>query len=333
MDIVSVSYKDSVSGSQPLVALSPTEQVHLPLLGGDITLDESLMPHQQALDAFRQMQYSVPETAYQQQVDNDSLEGIQLRARTLLRENKRANDGYEEVRGLRSTKSYAAIENGRSHIKGLSGVIDNIHTDYQKKYGELIKASIQYMQDMNTALGSMSKYIEAGSDNKIKFKPGRFLASIDRTLSGYTNKEYNENGNYKEYFDGWDFRYKDTKPLLKLDYSPAAHDFWEKKLEGQGFVVRKHDQKIEIYPNLEYIQEVYKIVSKNPTDWKGGDISAQEFQSLQTAIDSQKSAINSSVSRLLETFRQDNSHFETLTQLLIQLYKDLHQYNNGYVNM
>ncbi|MEX9941835.1 hypothetical protein AB7Z36_16270 [Providencia rettgeri] len=60
---------------------------------------------------------------------------------------------------------------------------------------------------------------------------------------------------------------------------------------------------------------------------------SQEFQSLQTAIDSQKNAINSSVSRLLETFRQDNSHFETLTQLLIQLYKDLQQYNNGYVNM
>lgn len=39
------------------------------------------------------------------------------------------------------------------------------------------------------------------------------------------------------------------------------------------------------------------------------------------------------MSRLLETFRQDNSHFETLTQLLIQLYKDLQQYNNGYVNM
>lgn len=62
-------------------------------------------------------------------------------------------------------------------------------------------------------------------------------------------------------------------------------------------------------------------------------ISAQIFQSFQTAIDAQKNAINSSVSRLLETFRQDNSHFDTLVQLLIQLIKDLNQNNNSLINM
>lgn len=60
---------------------------------------------------------------------------------------------------------------------------------------------------------------------------------------------------------------------------------------------------------------------------------AQEFQSMQTAIDSQKNAVNNSVSRLLENFRQDNSHFETLTQLLIQLIKDLGQNNNALINI
>ncbi|MBO1915923.1 hypothetical protein J4727_04170 [Providencia rettgeri] len=39
-----------------------------------------------------------------------------------------------------------------------------------------------------------------------------------------------------------------------------------------------------------------------------------------------KNAVNSSVSRLLETFRQDNSHFDTLTQLLIKLIQELDQY-------
>ncbi|WP_108478670.1 MULTISPECIES: hypothetical protein [Providencia] len=60
---------------------------------------------------------------------------------------------------------------------------------------------------------------------------------------------------------------------------------------------------------------------------------AQELQSLQTAIDAQKNSVNSSTSRLLETFRQDNSHFETLVQLLIQLIKDLNQNNNSLINM
>ncbi|HHR5901633.1 TPA: hypothetical protein ACS7XC_002552, partial [Providencia alcalifaciens] len=59
----------------------------------------------------------------------------------------------------------------------------------------------------------------------------------------------------------------------------------------------------------------------------------QQFQSIQTAIDAQKNTVNSSVSRLLETFRQDNSHFETLVQLLIQLMKDLNQHNIGLINI
>ncbi|MEY1195413.1 hypothetical protein AB7101_10465 [Providencia rettgeri] len=69
--------------------------------------------------------------------------------------------------------------------------------------------------------------------------------------------------------------------------------------------------------------------------WKtaGVDLMAQTVQSLQTAIDAQKNAVNSSVSRLLETFRQDNSHFDTLTQLLIKLIQELNQYNNGLVNI
>ena len=74
MNMTSVFYGDRASSTQPLAALSPTEQTHLPLLGEDITFDESLMPHQQALDVFRQMQYSVPEAVYQQQVDSDPLE-------------------------------------------------------------------------------------------------------------------------------------------------------------------------------------------------------------------------------------------------------------------
>lgn len=60
---------------------------------------------------------------------------------------------------------------------------------------------------------------------------------------------------------------------------------------------------------------------------------SQSFQSLQTAMDAQKNTVNSSVSRLLETFRQDNSHFETLVQLLIQLIKDLNQNNMSLINI
>ncbi|MEX6003840.1 hypothetical protein AB6H14_18370 [Providencia vermicola] len=106
-----------------------------------------------------------------------------------------------------------------------------------------------------------------------------------------------------------------------------------KKLNGQGFLVKEIDHTIYIYPDMQPIKDIYETV--NPimgASTPEGEMMVQTFQSMQTAIDSKKNAVNNSVSRLLETFRQDNSHFETLTQLLIQLLKDLFQYNVAFAN-
>ncbi|MEQ4732652.1 MULTISPECIES: hypothetical protein [Providencia] len=388
MDITSPSRLDNISHFSPQA--TSTEQPHLPLFGGGITFDESLMPHQQVLDVFRQMQYSVPEGVYQQRPQNDSPENIQLRARMLVRENKSANDAYEEAKALRATRRTETLEDGRSHINRLTGLIDNIHTNYQKKYGELVKASTQYMQDMNTLASKLSRHMKAGDDGKIKFAKEHVLRDMDSIVSKYSGtsmeievlgeteevkklqkqieeiagtggalekwahaiqkgklREYEKLANkleeikksltlkdYGNYYGKWSPNFDDAKPLMEIKGGTKEYEFWEKKLTDQGFVIKQSNGKLCIYPDLKPVKEMFHAINHSSGAWNdGSDIMSQEFQSLQTAIDSQKNAINSSVSRLLETFRQDNSHFETLTQLLIQLYKDLQQYNNGYVNM
>ncbi|MEQ4661455.1 MULTISPECIES: hypothetical protein [Providencia] len=415
MDITSPSRLDNISHFSPQA--TSTEQPHLPLFGGGITFDESLMPHQQVLDVFRQMQYSVPEGIYQQRPQNDSPENIQLRARMLVRENKSANDAYEEAKALRATRRTETLEDGRSHINRLTGLIDNIHVNYQKKYGELVKASTQYMQDMNTLASKLSRYIEAGKNGKIHIKIEDTLRVMDEIVAKYsgtsvakvvkTDKDEvkdkslgytlnmaklqvgiaEENKKIKlfkqmiilfpnkgveqsldaanrklralqdeyqqlqdkldelnkidigkieigEYFGKWKPDFDNAKPLMKIKGTEQEYTFWEKKLSEQGFTVKRMKGELYIFPDLKPVKEMFHAINHSSGAWNdGSDIMSQEFQSLQTAIDSQKNAINSSVSRLLETFRQDNSHFETLTQLLIQLYKDLQQYNNGYVNM
>ncbi|HDN2512160.1 TPA: IpaD/SipD/SspD family type III secretion system needle tip protein [Providencia rettgeri] len=327
MNIISSAQIDRHPNLQRPEGGAPLESNHHLLDGGDIVVNESLMPHEQALDLFRQMQYEIPDVVYQQAPQNDTPENIKFRAKTLLRESKRVNDEYEEARALSRTKDV----DGRPHIDGLKGNIINVHY-YQELYGELVKKATEYMQDMNTALGSMSSHIKAGSDNKIYFEPGDFVEAVDKILSKYTNQEY-LGGSHNDYFNGWDVPYEKTNPFLELEYSDKAFYFWVKKLDKQGFDVRQNGNKLCIYPDLKHIMAIYQFVSDSKAPWSGGNISSQEFQSLQSAIDSEKNGINSSVSRLLETFRQDNSHFETLTQLLIQLYKDLQQYNNGYLNI
>lgn len=188
------------------------------------------------------------------------------------------------------------------------------------------------MQDMNTALGKMSSHIKAGSDGKIHFKPEALLKDIDEVAQKYSGVAYSGSG-AGAYFGQWEVDLNKATPLVSMRGSQKEFEFWEKKLSGQGFIVKYQHGDIKVFPDMKPIKEIYKTITNSSASWDGSDIAASELQSIQTAIDAQKNAVNSSVSRLLETFRQDNSHFETLVQLLIQLIKDLNQNNNSLINM
>ena len=258
--------------------------------------------------------------------------------RSKMKAAKRDLNQIEDLVNSLKTKQRKAevIEDARAHIGTLNGFIKNIHMGYQKTYGDIIKEAIKYMQDINTAIGKMGHRMDAGKDGKIKFFPEDFAKDINEVVAKYSNKEYS-GSDPSRFFGDWnltsDTDISNAKPLIQITKAEGVFEFWNKKLSGLGFVIKETQNHINIHPDYKPIKEIFSIIAKTNASWKGSDIMAQEFQSLQTAIDSQKNAINSSNSRLLETFRQDNSHFDTLVQLLIQLIKDLNQYNNGLMNI
>lgn len=223
-------------------------------------------------------------------------------------------------------------EDGRSHIKSIKGLIDNINSNYQKSFGEITKGATKYMETLNKALGLLSTYISAGKDGKIRFDRSKFNNQFMIALKDYVIPKTGTA------WDAWrekvidDDRISDfINPIASISFKEGVASFFKKKLEGQGFIVKEIDGKIKIYPDFNVVKEIKKIVDGVGLDGDD-DLISQAFQSMQTAIDSKKNSVNNSVSRLLEAFRQDNSHFETLTQLLIQLLKDLFQYNAGFAN-
>ncbi|MTC74561.1 hypothetical protein GKR75_09840 [Providencia sp. wls1919] len=352
-------------GHQSAVQAADNQTRTASLAGETTLLDPQADVFQQANQAFHQLGYDVAETPFREEAVSSDLAKIKAQYRSMMMASKHSADMYQK------------IPDGRSHIAGVSQTIEKIHTGYQKKYGEIVKASTQYMQDMNTALGKLSSSIKAGSDGKINFKPKEFLMEIDTVVSKYsgisysdyeafyTSSSYTESELLTEYCEMWgqdlgkantteknthdknkmreylktldssEYGIK-TPPLYAIKASSDINtefSFWEKKLSGQGFIVKKKGSEILIYPDFKPIREMLLTIKSSPVDWGGGDMMSQSFQSIQTAIDAQKNAVNSSVSRLLETFRQDNSHFDTLVQLLIQLIKDLNQNNNSLINM
>ena len=76
-------------------------------------------------------------------------------------------------------------EDGRSHIKSIKGLIDNINTNYQKSFGEITKEATKYMETLNKALGLLSTYISAGKDGKIHFNRSEFDNQFMIALKGY----------------------------------------------------------------------------------------------------------------------------------------------------
>lgn len=338
-------------------------------VGEGVLIDPNLDIYQQVVSYYEQLCDEIAKPIERTNIVFDQLNDISEQANALIRELKISGDNTSRVL-IKLSEEFATlpsgaathffrsqpIDDGRSHIGEISKIIDNINSGYQKDFGNIIKSATKYMQDVNTALGKISEYIKAGNDGKINFERVKLLHRLDELFVNYTDhKEVREkelrknkplttepNDNNRDYYKNWSKAENSAWDLYEMEYSDSAFAFWNKKLDGQGFVVdtRTPNGKkvIRIYPDLNPLREIMKtIYDVEDTDdgWKtaGVDLMAQTVQSLQTAIDAQKNAVNSSVSRLLETFRQDNSHFDTLTQLLIKLIQELNQYNNGLVNI
>ncbi|MBX9498079.1 IpaD/SipD/SspD family type III secretion system needle tip protein [Yersinia enterocolitica] len=221
----------------------------------------------------------------------------------------------------------ATVNQSPPHIKALENLIKSIHTDYQQTYAKINEKAAEFMKDANTAIGRISDFIKAGDKGNINFRPQAFLESLDETFAKYTNYTVGSPNDYKK----WSPDDNSTKPIHTFRGDDVAFKFWKEKF-GNSYIVKRSgsDGEIQILPNLSAIRNIYSSVANNEASWGGGDISSASFQSLQSAIDSQKNTVNSSVSQLLERFRQDNSTFETMIQLLQQMTQDLHRYNAGY---
>lgn len=273
---------------------------------------------------------------------------MELEVRALSRQVKSSSDAYQaaqtelaaekelaEAKGLRSQKN---TQGTPGHIKALESMISNINGNYQKTYADINQKAAEYMKDVNTAVGKISDNIKSGKEGKIKFEIMEFINDMNSTFSKYTKYQpttSTDNNVLSAEYNNWSPNEDDTIAIHTFKGDEEVKNFWEKKL-GDGFIVKQSADKKEvlILPNLDPIRNIYSSVAKSPASWAKGDgrdISSQAFQSLQAAIDSQKNTVNSSVSQLLERFRQDNSTFETLIQLLVQITKDLYQYNQGYM--
>ncbi|AJJ62834.1 IpaD/SipD/SspD family type III secretion system needle tip protein [Yersinia aldovae] len=265
---------------------------------------------------------------------------MEMKAREIIRMGKMSSDGYQaklrefaaqmkqaEAKGLSAKKNDQGTP---AHIKALENMIGNIHDNYQKTYAKINQKAAEYMKDVNTALGKISDFIKAGGDGKINFRPKDFLESLDKVFKQYTS--YEIGNDYKAAYENWSPDNSATLAIYTFEGDHSTKDFWQNKL-GDGFIVKQSDdgKNILVLPNLDPIRSIYSSIAHSEADWEGGDTSSQAFQSLQASIDSQKNTVNSSVSQLLERFRQDNSTFETFIQLLVQMTKDLHQYNLGYI--
>ncbi|AWS49769.1 MULTISPECIES: IpaD/SipD/SspD family type III secretion system needle tip protein [Providencia] len=338
-------------------------------IGEGVAIDPNLDIYQQVVSYYEQLCDEIAKPIERTNIVFEQLNDISEQANALIRELKISGDNTSRVL-IKLSDEFATlpdgaaayssrsrpIEDGRSHIGQVEKIIKNINSGYQKDFGNIIKSSTKYMQDVNTALGKISEYIKAGDDGKIKFQRVKLLDRLDELFSDYTDhknvreKELGRNkplttdadDDNRDYYKDWSKPEDSAWDLHEMEYSDSAFAFWKKKLDGQGFVVDTRTPKgkkvIRIYPDLNPLREIMKSiydVEDTTNGWKtaGVELMAQTVQSLQTAIDAQKNAVNSSVSRLLETFRQDNSHFDTLTQLLIKLIQELNQYNSGLVNI
>ncbi|MBS3050400.1 IpaD/SipD/SspD family type III secretion system needle tip protein [Enterobacter mori] len=207
------------------------------------------------------------------------------------------------------------------HIGLLEDMINNIHFNYQKIYAEINKAAAEAMKVINDALAQIYKFVSTGSDGNIKFDKDGFEMAWRSAVFKYGNATEGVTNTLSAAIH--------TFPGDKDQY-----DFWKKKL-GSNFVVQfsppspgNPNGTIAVFISGDMLSKVTDTI-KNA---QSGEVPNAIFQTFQQAIDSHKNAFNNGVSQLLERFRQDNSVFDSLIQLLTRLTEDLHRYNAGYMS-
>ncbi|CNK33888.1 YspD [Yersinia mollaretii] len=313
------------------IALQGAEQLNLsPTQGDPYLLAEQLLSQNHGLLPSEADSYS---RVFSPSISL-SAEDIQDESRQLHRDLQKSSDLYNKANAnsaaVARAASVAGYEGAPPHIEALGNMISTIHGDYQKTYSEINQKAAEFMRDVNTALGKISDFIGAGTDGRITFRVPEFLRGMAEALSKYTGSKPNSQDDFRN----WSPDKNLVKPIHTFSGDDTALTFWQKKL-GDGFTVRRdpnNNKNIEILPNLNPIKQIYSSVAHAYVGWNpGAEITSQSFQTLQSSLDSQKNGVNSSVSQLLERFRQDNSTFETLIQLLTKMTEDLHRYNAGYL--
>ncbi|WP_186380764.1 IpaD/SipD/SspD family type III secretion system needle tip protein [Yersinia mollaretii] len=310
------------------MAFQGAEQLTLsPSQGDPYLLAEQLLSQNQALLPSSDSNSYARE--FFRSISTDA-EEIQDDSRQLHRDLQKSSDHYNKANANSAARAASTPGDVGTppHIEALENLISTIHGDYQKTYSEINQKAAEYMKDVNTAVGKISDFIKPGNDGRIKFWVGGVLTEMSKTLDKYTVFKPLS----KDDFKNFPSNENSTKSIYSFQGDNTALDFWKGKL-GDGFIVmRGWGNDIEIKPNLKAIKEIYSSATNAHVGWDdGSEISSQGFQTLQSAIDSQKNGVNSSVSQLLERFRQDNSTFETMIQLLTKMTEDLHRYNAGYI--
>lgn len=130
-----------------------------PIMEGG-TLDVHADPYQQAMEYAKQFGQPINHTYFREESVNPSLDKIKGKMQAAMRE---FNHSEDLVHALSRTKRSlpVTVEDGRAHIHALNDVINNIHSGYQKQYGELVKSSTKFMQEINTAIGNSNNLIAA----------------------------------------------------------------------------------------------------------------------------------------------------------------------------
>lgn len=237
-----------------------------------VTLDVHADPYQQAMEYAEQFGQPTNHTYFREESVNPSLDKIKGKMQAAMREFNHSEDLVHALsRKKRSLP--VTVEDGRAHIHALNDVINNIHSGYQKQYGEIIKKATEYMQNINTSLGKINKYISSGNDGKIFFKKWDYASELNRDMAKYSNFFRNNpdmQGHLPASFYGtWSPSEVDTLPIASIEYNPVALQFWEKKLGGQGFSVKRVNNEIQILPDLKPVRAIFSTIAGVTNQWSG----------------------------------------------------------------
>ncbi|QJU42330.1 IpaD/SipD/SspD family type III secretion system needle tip protein [Serratia marcescens] len=214
------------------------------------------------------------------------------------------DDGFVEaealLRALQSLIPSPRPDSSWEIYAALAEAISVMNEEYLGKYQTVVMKYTEFFDDVNSAMGGMSEFIQVSDDGEVYVSP-QFRDALQETRNKWA-----------------------TNGVLLSGLTPADAESWATLL---GPLAYAEGTTVKI--NLEPLDKLLELTNKNTAKW----LSPQKFAAFQSGLQIHQEKLQTNMQTLIQKYSTANTTFDNLIKVLSSTIASLLESDRGFLQI